>query len=401
MIIIGAGEAGGCAAVAMREAGWDGPITIIGEERHRPYERPPLSKALLTNGEVPRPRLSAEAERLDALDIRHRPNSRVVQLDRSRHQIRLQSGEVLPYGKLLLATGARARPLAVPGGEYALTLRSFEDAWALRHLFGGGGHVIIIGGGFIGLELAAGAVELGARVTVIENRERLLARAVPAELAHRLHAEHVARGVTFHLAATVASVERKAVILSSGERIAGDSVVCGVGAEPETVLAAKAGLAVDNGIVTDAFLRTADPAVYACGDCAASVHPDFSDAPMRFESWQVARDQGALAGRNMVRPGEVQRSVPWFWSDQYDIHLQIAGVPRLGARVVERRLLADTLLQFHLDDQGRLVGAAAVGALSSLSKDMRVARMLIARGATPDPAALSAPDRRLKTLLAA
>ncbi len=401
MIIIGSGEAGGCAAVALREAGWAGPITLFGEERHGPYERPPLSKELLTDTEPPRTRTSAEAKRFAELGVILRPNTRVAEISPERKLIRLQSGGSVPYENLLLATGARARLLKVPGSEYALTLRSFEDAWALRHLLGAGGHAIIVGGGFIGLELAASAVKLGGRVTLLESRERLLARAVPSALAERIRLEHARRGVLFHFGTALSRIERRAVILDNGERISGDVVVCGVGAEPETALARKAGLRIDNGIVTDDRLRTSDPSIYACGDCAASIHPQFSDKPMRFESWQVAREQGALAGRNMAGADERQSIVPWFWSEQYDLHLQIAGLPDLGETMVERILTDETQLQFHLDHGGRLVGAAALGKLSDLARDMRVAQMLIARNATPDPAALAATGRRLKTLLAA
>ncbi|MDA4844968.1 NAD(P)/FAD-dependent oxidoreductase [Hoeflea poritis] len=401
MIIVGSGEAGGCAAVALREAGWEGPITLYGEERHGPYERPPLSKELLTEKEPPKPRPSAEAGRFDELGISHRPNSRVIDIDPAGKEISLHSGQTAHYEKLLLATGARARLMSVPGSEYALTLRSFEDAWALRHLFGAGGHAVIIGGGFIGLELAASAIKLGGRVTLLENQERLLSRAVPAELAQRLHEEHVCRGVRFHFGASVSRVERRAVILENGERIAGDVVICGIGAEPETALARKAGLRAQNGIVTDDRLCTSNPAIYACGDCAASVHPQFSDQPMRFESWQIAREQGALAGRNMAGANERQSIVPWFWSQQYDLHLQIAGLPDLGKSTVVRPLSDDAVLQFYIDGGGRLVGAAALGQLSDVARDMRIAQMLIARKATPDPAVLAATERRLKTLLAA
>ena len=401
MIIIGSGEAGGCAAVGLRDAGWDGPITLYGEERHGPYERPPLSKELLTDTKLPQTRLSAEAGRFEELAIDHRPNSRVTAIDPLRKEISLQSGEAASYEKLLLATGARARLMSVPGSEYALTLRSFEDAWALRHLFGAGGHAIIIGGGFIGLELASSAVKLGGRVTLLESRERLLSRAVPAELAERIRQEHIARGVRFRFGAAVSRVERRAVVLDDGERISGDMVICGIGAEPETALAKTAGLVVENGIVTDACLKTSDSAIFACGDCTASVHPQFGEEPMRFESWQIAREQGALAGRNMAGANEEQCIVPWFWSQQYDLHLQIAGLPDLGKSSVERPLSDESVLKFYLDGSGRIVGAAALGNLSDLARDMRIAQMLIARQANPDPDALAATERRLKTLLAA
>lgn len=401
MVIIGAGEAGGCAAVAMREAGWDGPITIIGEERHPPYERPPLSKAAITDETPPEPKVSAEAQKFKEFDILHRSDIRVGRIDRNGKRVHIEDGGSIGYERLLLATGALARSLPVKGGEYALTLRSHEDVWALRQFFGQGRHIIIVGGGLIGLELAASANRLGARVTVIESQDRLLARAVPADIAARIHETHRRHGVRFHLAAAVEEITRTGVRLRNGDRIDGDVVVAAVGAQPDVALATAADLPVDNGIVTDARLRTGDPDIFACGDCAATRHPLFGDTPRRFESWQVARDQGELAGRNMVLASQDQSAAPWFWSDQYDQQLQIAGLPELGETVVERLLDEETTLHFYLSENGTLVGAAAFGPLRLLARDMRISQRLIARRARPDATVLAAPDQRLKTLLAA
>ncbi|MCY6381780.1 NAD(P)/FAD-dependent oxidoreductase [Hoeflea prorocentri] len=401
MVIIGAGEAAACAAAAMRDAGWTGAITIVGEERHRPYERPPLSKSALTDEEQPEVRVSAEALRFDALGIVHKSDTRVVRIDRASKQIHTLDGETIGYDKLLLATGAQARPLLVGGGEYALTLRSHEDVWALRQFFGKGRHVLIVGGGLIGLELAASANELGACATIIENRERLLTRCVEAQIAETIQKTHTQRGNRFRFAVDVESIERDSVTLTNGERIEGDVVVAAVGAQPDVALAEDADIEVDNGILTDAFLRTSDPDIFACGDCACAKHPLFGDRPRRMESWQVARDQGALVGRNMVLPPVPQSAVPWFWSDQYDCQLQVAGMPDLGATVVERRLDSETILYFYLSKNGTLVGAAAYGYLRTLAKDMLVSQRLIAASAKPDAAFLAAADRRLKALLAA
>lgn len=401
MVIIGAGEAGGCAAVAMRDAGWDGPITIIGDERHLPYERPPLSKTAITAETMPHVRISGEARRFGELEIKHLSDTRVAKIDRASKRIHIQDGGAIDYQKLLLATGAQARPLLASGGEYALTLRSQEDVWSLRRFLEPGRHVLIVGGGLIGLELAASANQLGATATIIESQNRLLARSVLPEIASRIGASHLDRGNRIRLASGVDSVERTEVLLNSGERISGDVVVAAVGAQPEIALAGEAGLAVDNAISTDEYLQTCDPDIFACGDCAATVHPLFPVGRQRMESWQVARDQGTLAGRNMVLPAEPQMAVPWFWSDQFDQQLQVAGVPLAGEIVVERNLDADTKLYFFLMKDGTLVGAAAWGHMRLLSKDMRISQRLIAKSARPDAALLAAPDRRLKTLLAA
>lgn len=401
MVIIGAGEAGGCAAVAIRQAGWSGPITIIGEERHPPYERPPLSKAAITDEGSPEPKLSAEAQKFNEFDILHRSDARVGRIDREGKRVHFEDGGSIGYEKLLLATGAQARSLPVEGGEFALTLRSQEDVWALRQFFGKDRHVIIIGAGLIGLELAASANRLGAEVTVVESQDRLLARGVPAEIAGRIHDTHQRNGVRFHLAVTVENITRTGVRLQTGERIDADVVVAAVGAQPDVMLAAEAGLLVNDGIVTDASLRTGDPDIFACGDCAATLHPLFGNTSRRFESWQVARDQGELAGRNMVLPPQDQSAVPWFWSDQYDQQLQVAGLPGLGETVVKRTLDEETVLHFYLSDNGTLVGAAAFGRMRLLARDMRISQRLIAGRARPDAALLAAPDKRLKTLLAA
>lgn len=401
MVIIGAGEAGGCAAMAIRRAGWQGPVTIIGEERHPPYERPPLSKTAITDEGSPQPRLSAEAQKFDEFDILHRSDVRVGRIDRDGKRVHIEDGGSIGYEKLLLATGARARSLPVEGGEYALTLRSHEDVWALRQFFGQGRHIIIVGGGLIGLELAASANQLGARVTVIESQDRLLARGVPAEIAARIEKTHHRRGIQLRLAVAVEKITRTGVRLRGGESIDGDVVVAAVGAQPDVALAAEAGLPIRDGIVTDAALRTGDPDIFACGDCAATAHPLFGDTPRRLESWQVARDQGELAGRNMVLPPQEQSAVPWFWSDQYDQQLQVAGLPDRGATVVKRALDEETALHFYLSDDGTLVGAAAFGPMRLLARDMRISQRLIGVKARPDATLLAAPDKRLKTLLAA
>lgn len=401
MVIIGSGEAGGCAAVAIRDAGWTGPVTVIGEERHLPYERPPLSKAAITGDDPPEPKLSVEARRFGECDITHTSGSRVSHIDRDSKQVHIEDGGVIAYEKLLLATGAQARPLAVEGGEYALTLRSQEDVWALRRFFQKGRHIIIIGGGLIGLELAASANRLGARVTVIESQDRLLARGVPEEIAGRMLETHQQQGNRFRLAASVEKVTRTSVWLKTGERIDGDVVVAAVGAQPDIALASAAELPVSNGVLTDAALRTADPDIFACGDCAATVHPLFSPSPRRLESWQVARDQGSLAGRNMVLSPQDQEAVPWFWSDQFDWQLQVAGFPDLGETVVKRQLDEETALHFFLSGDGTLVGAAAFGPMRLLAKDLRISQRLIAGQVKPDLSQLAAADRRLKTLLAA
>jgi 3-phenylpropionate/trans-cinnamate dioxygenase ferredoxin reductase subunit len=263
----------------------------------------------------------------------------------------------------------------------------------------------VIGGGFIGLEVTASAVERGASVTLIEAAPRLLSRGVPAAIAERVHDRHARAGVDLRLGAGVAGIERVrhgpelAVRLADGGRIACDAVIAGVGAVPETALAEDASLAVENGIAVDATLRTEDPDVFAAGDCCSFPHPLYGGRRIRLEAWRNAQDQGAAAARSILGGDEPYAAVPWFWSDQYDETLQIAGLPDEGKRTVERDVGAGASLVFHLADDGRLVAASGVGENARIARDVRLAEMLIAARATPDPAALAAPDVKLKSLL--
>ena len=188
-------------------------------------------------------------------------------------------------------------------------------------------------------------------------------------------------------------------MLTSGERLQAHAVIAGVGAEANVWLAEDAGLAVENGIVVDEFLQTSDPAILAAGDCAASIHPLFDRRRVRLESWRNAQEQGVLAAHNMMGHATAQNAVPWFWSDQYELCLQVAGMPDMALSVVERKVGDGAYLAFHLDGSGRLVGASALGPLESIAKDMRIAEMLIARRACPDPAILIDGTVRLKTLM--
>jgi len=401
MVVIGAGECGGRAAVALREQGWTGAIMLIGAEEHAPYERPPLSKTFLTDDGPEACRCNADAARFEELAIDHRRSRRAVAIERTSRAIHLNDGATVPYHRLLLATGAQARPLAVPGGEAALTLRHHADAVLLRAHLTKGSRVTIIGGGFIGLELAASAVQRGASATVIELAPRLLSRNVPADLAAIVEARHRAAGVAFHIGVAVEKIGSDGkVTLSTGETIAGDTVIAGVGARPDIALAEQAGLAIDNGIATDACLRTSDEAIYAAGDCAAAIHPLFGGRRLRLESWRNALEQGALAACNMLGRQASQTAVPWFWSDQYEICLQISGLPDSGATTIARAV-PDAVLKFHLDTTGRLVAASAVGPVGAIAKDIKIAELLIARQCRPDPQALAEPSHRLKSLLAA
>jgi len=265
-----------------------------------------------------------------------------------------------------------------------------------------GAKLVLIGGGFIGLEIAASAVTRGCRVTLLEAAPRILMRGVPREIAEVVADRHRAAGVDLRTGAVIAAITKTAagfaVVLGDGSEIACDGVIAGVGALPDVALAEGCGLAIENGVRVDATLRTSDEAIFAAGDCCCFPSPLYGGQRLRLEAWRNAGAQGELAAKNMLGAGLDYAAVPWFWSDQYDQTLQVAGLPAAGVSRV-RRQLADGLVFFHLDAEGRLVAASGVGTLS-IAKDIRVAEMLIARFARPDQAALANPATRLRSLLA-
>jgi 3-phenylpropionate/trans-cinnamate dioxygenase ferredoxin reductase subunit len=378
-------------------------VTIVGAEPHAPYERPPLSKAAMTGAEEPTPKHVLDTARCRELDIAHLAGAHAIGIDRRKRRLELGDGRALAYERLLLATGARARRLTVPGAEHALYLRSFADALALRPRLRPGARLAVVGGGFIGLEVTASAVSRGASVTLVEAAPRLLMRGVPEKIAARVHARHARAGVDIHVGASIDRVVREGgryvVELAGGRHVACDAVIAGVGAIPETALAESADLVIDNGVAVDAALATGDPDIFAAGDCCSFPHPLYGGRRIRLEAWRNAQEQGAAAARNMLGAATPYASIPWFWSDQYDETLQIAGLADEGRDLVERNVGDGATLYFHLAGDGRLVAASGVGANERIARDIRLAEMLIGAGARPDPAALASPDVKLKALL--
>ncbi|MFO1144035.1 MAG: FAD-dependent oxidoreductase [Amaricoccus sp.] len=399
MVIIGAGECGTRAALALREGGYDGPITLIGTEPHGPYERPPLSKDAMV-AEEPSPKAISGADGIAAAGIDFRPGATAAAIDRAERAVVLADGTRLPYERLLIATGARARRLPLPGadGGNVAVLRDLDDAARIRAALGPGRRLAIVGGGFIGLELAASARKRGTSVTVIEALPRLLTRGVPPEIAAVLEDRHRAEGVDFVFDARVDAITADGAALAGGTIVPADLVVIGIGAAPDTALAEAAGLALDNGVAVDAGLATDDPSVFAAGDCCSFLHPHYENRRVRLESWRSAQEHGTLAARNMLGHGESITAVPWFWSDQYDLTLQIAGLAA-GADTHVRRDIANGFVLFHLATDGRLLAASGVGTGNAVARDIRLAEMLIARAAHPDPTALADAGVSLKKLL--
>ncbi|MEW9835076.1 NAD(P)/FAD-dependent oxidoreductase [Mesorhizobium marinum] len=405
-VIVGAGECGARAAFALREEGFSGPVALIGAERHLPYERPPLSKDGMAVADAPGMKTIADAARFEAAGIRLMLATDVAAIDRHARAVVLGSGDSIPYETLLLSTGARPRRLAfAEGSRHCLYLRTHDDARAIAARLQPDARIAVVGGGFIGLELAAAARGRGCRVTVVEALPRLLSRAVPAEIAAVIENAHRARGVEICCGVSIAGVadagEGVEIRLADGASIAADLCIVGIGAVPNAELAADAGLAVDNGIAVDRCLRTTDPAVFAAGDCCSFPLDVYGGRRVRLEAWRNAQEQGTLAARNMLGADEPHSAIPWFWSDQYDLTLQIAGLPDEGAHVVRRDLGGDAFILFHLAADGRLVAAGGIGVGNAVARDVRVAEMLIGRRASPAPEQLASPETKLKSLLSA
>ena len=376
-VIVGAGHAGGRAAEAMRALGFTGGIVLIGEETHPPYERPALSKELL-QGKHEAFTPVRPHHYYDENDIECRFGTRATALDPTAKAVTLDTGETIPYGKLLLTTGAAVRRLAVPGEDLpnVLYLRTLDDSQALDERLADGGNVVVVGGGFIGLEVAASACLRGCNVTVLELIDRLMGRAVIPEISEaflRIHQDH---GVAVRLGEGVASFEGKSrverVITTDGATLPADLVVVGIGIAPNDTLASDAGLAVADGIVVDAFCRTSAPDIFAAGDVTSHFNA-FHGRHLRLESWQNAQNQAIAAARVMCGEDTPYADVPWMWSDQFETNLQIAGAPDHWDQVVFRGDAgSDDFIAFQIAD-GALVGALAV----NRPRDMRFARRLI------------------------
>ena len=402
--IVGTGHAGLSAALELRRLGFDGRVVLLGDEPHLPYERPPLSKAQLASDGLPLPLLQS-ADLLQRQHIEVRTCSSVELLDVPAARLHLAGGGSLAYDELLLATGGRARTLAsLPGGHHALTLRNYDDALTLRgRLAAPPGRLVVVGAGVIGLEVAATARGLGWNVTVLECGDRPLARMLTPELSGFLAGVHAAAGVELHFGVSVQALEagadgRIAVLMNTGTNtgtntrtVLADLVVAGIGMQPNIALARDAGLDTTDAILVDEFGRTSAPHVHAAGDVASLWHPRLQRR-LRFESWQHAARHAAAAARTMLGRGEPYNELPWSWTDQFDINLQIVGLPLAADHTLLRGTLAERkFVALHL--QGRkLVGATLV----NLGREMRPCKALIECGEDLDLARLANPAVSLR-----
>jgi len=331
IVIIGAGQAGAQVAQSLRQGGFEGPLRLIGDEPHPPYQRPPLSKKFLA-GEIGaeglwlRPPAFFTTNKID-----HIPNTRVVAIDRGAKRLNLENGDTLPYGKLVLATGTNARFLTLEGADKkgVVTLRSIADVDVIRDLLAASNRIVIIGAGYIGLEVAAVAKALGKNVSVIEAQDRPMKRVVSESVSAYFTKLHQTNGIDLRLNTGIEAIEGddavSGVKLSNGEVVPAELVLVAVGAEPNDALATEAGLETDNGILVDGCGQTSDPDIFAAGDCTRFYSNRYQRS-VRMESVQNAIDQAKTVAQALLGEDVDYDPLPWFWSDQYDIKLQIAGL---------------------------------------------------------------------------
>lgn len=398
-IIIGAGQAGAQAAQSMRQAGFDGEIVIFGAETEFPYQRPPLSKAYL-QGDLEKDRLFLRPPAFyeqQKIDLRR--GVAIASIDPAAKTVATDDGETLSYDKLLIATGAPPRRLSCQGAdlEGVYYLRSIADSDKLRPILSVGGRIVIVGAGYIGLEVAASARKAGLEVTVLEMADRVLARVAGKEISafyEKLHRDH---GVDLRLGAALDHFEGsgrvKAAILKSGETIACGAVLVGVGASPATALAEAADLRIANGVWTDERAQTSDPDIYAAGDCASHPSPIY-ERRLRLESVPNAIEQAKVAGANMAGGAAVYDAVPWFWSDQYDVKLQTVGVSEGADETIVRGDPAAKKFSVWYRQRGRLLAVDAVNDPAAFA----VSKRLVGKSGI-DAGRLADPDADLKSLV--
>ena len=400
IVIIGAGHGAGQLVMSLRQKKFKGHITLVGEEDWHPYQRPPLSKKFLS-GELSAERLFLKPPAFyDDPSLSPVLNSRAMVIDRDVRQIATNDGKAYDYDALVIATGSRPRQLDVPGTDLdgIHYLRGIDDVNAIRASMSNSEHVSIIGAGYIGLEVAAVTRQLDKKVTVVEMENRVMSRVVSPELSAYYESVHSEHGVQIlpstSITAFAGETRIDGVILDNGETLTTDMVVIGVGIVPNTELAEAAGLITDNGIVVDDHCRTSDASIYAIGDC--TWHPNSQlGKSLRLESVHNAVEQAKTAAANLCGKDTVYSQVPWFWSDQYDLKLQIAGVSQGYDEVVLRGdMTTHSFSCLYLRD-GKLIAVDAVNA----PRDYVQGRLLIAGNVRIDPARLADPNIPLKDLV--
>ncbi|HLH97655.1 MAG TPA: FAD-dependent oxidoreductase [Xanthobacteraceae bacterium] len=397
IVIVGAGPAGVGAAIAARQQDALADVILIADEHSEPYEKPPLSKAVLTRKAEPHDAPIAGPQGIGGHNITLKPGTRVISIDRDGRAVVTAGGERIAYDVLVLATGSVNRVLPVlPPGPDIHYLRTEAEALALRERLARSRTLLVVGAGLIGLEVAASATELGLKVTVIEVAPRILVRVCDAETSHFVQAHHAAHGVDIRLATAItgvrASPQGVAIETGAGETLWGEMVVVGTGVIPDDRLAKAAGLDTQDGIVVDDHCFTAERTILAAGDCTRFVGPR---GPVRLENWRHAQEQGAVAGRNAAGGDATYNVTPSFWSEQYDLYIQGMGWPLSQPTAsVRRQIGPNAMLRFDLDGD-HLAYALGINA----QRDIATARRLIERRVRLDPTELADPEKPLAAML--
>jgi len=391
VVIAGAGHAAGQLIASLKQQKFAGQIILIGDEAYLPYQRPPLSKKFLS-GDIPAERLSVKPEAFyDDPQIELRLNTTATSIDRDKQHVLIENGETIAYDKLILALGSRARKLDIDGADLAGIhyLRTIEDVDAIRKDAEAGKKAVIVGGGYIGLEVAAVLRQQGLAVTVVEMAERVMSRVVSPEISDFYQIQHTEHGVKLRLGTGVAAFRGnkrvEAIETPDGELIAADFVVVGVGILPNTELAMSADLAVDNGIVVDERCQTIDANIYAVGDCTN--HPNaIYNQNLRLESVHNALEQAKTAVNNICGKESQYTEVPWFWSDQYDLKLQIAGLSTGYNDTIIRGNPADRSFACLYLKDGRLIATDSINSPKEFvqSKALIAAHAMIDRNRATD-----------------
>ena len=405
-LVVGANQAGVQLAVSLRDTGYDAPITLIGEELHAPYQRPPLSKAFLNHKADIDDFLLRPADFLAGRDITLITGERVEVVELAGGGpagiAKTARANVFEFERLALTVGARPRRLEVPGADLdgVSYLRTADDASALRQLQAESESVVVIGGGFIGLEAAAVARAQGKSVTLIEAADRLIGRAVAPVVSEFYRGAHARRGVDLRFGAGVVALSGdrgrvRTVELSDGTSIPADLVIVGIGVEPRTMLARQLGLEMAGGIVVDRYARTSNPTVVAAGDCTVAPNPLTGEGRVRLESVQNAVSQAKTAAMTLAGRLEPNAEVPWFWSDQYDLKLQIAGLSAGYDRYVVRGDIGGEAFSVLYYRRGQLLAVDAVNS----GPDYMAVRKALTKGGTISPDAAADSANRLRDLI--
>lgn len=402
-VIIGASHAAASLVATLRQEGWEGRITLVGDEPHPPYHRPPLSKAYLSGDKDVASLAIRPREYYETQGVELRLGVRAERIDRAAKSVALSDGSTLDYSHLALVTGALPRRISLPGSDLAGVhyLRDTRDVDAIRAGVRAGRSAVIVGGGYIGLETAASLRAAGMQVTVLEAMSRVLQRVTVPEVSGFFTRVHEEEGVTVVTDTTVTAFNGNgalaAVTCSDGREFPADLAIVGIGVIPDTALADAAGLEVNDGIVVNEFAQTSDPCIVAAGDCTRHYNPVY-DRWVRLESVQNANEQARTAAKTVAGNPVAYHALPWFWSDQYDIKLQIAGLSEGHDELVVRGDISAgrSFTLFYLRG-GRLIAADAV----NRPKDFMAAKRAVLAGCSPDATALADESVDLKALLEA